>query len=156
MSWEPEWAKDPEFQKEMEKIHRRDRMANRLTSWLRHVPVIGDYVASFWFLLLNDGIKTLKPRWGGITFAYLNDGIKPTVWHTWRQMTPDMADPFTGIYVMGAPKSLAQALEWEAKWAKEQAADPLYPHHNILMDLVDQDCDDCGRTDGTHNPEVEH
>jgi len=138
--WEPEWASTPEFLKEMADLKRKQAVIEHLTSWMRHIPVVGTYVASFWYLLLEDGPRTLKPRWGGITFAYLNDGIKPTVWHTWRQVTHDSSDPYTGIYTMGAPKSFAQAQEWDAKWAREFAAP----------------CDDCGRKDGTHNYEVEH
>ena len=125
ISWRPEWAETPEFKAEMARVRRRERRITRLTSWMRHIPVIGSFTASFWYLILDDGIvSALKPRWGGITFAYLNDGIRPTVWHTWRQMTHSHDDPYTGIYPNGAPKSLAQAEEWEAKWAADRAARP--------------------------------
>jgi hypothetical protein len=119
-SWEPEWAKTPEFRREMARLKLRHAIAEALTGWLRLTPWVGKYVADFWYLLIAEGVRsTLKPRWGGITFAYLNDGIKPTVWHTWRQITHDQTDPYTGIYTTGAPRSLAQAREWEQKWAEE-------------------------------------
>jgi hypothetical protein len=118
--WNAEWMEEFTKSKEWKRYQRRLKIAGFMTNWMRHIPVIGDYVASFWFMLIDDGIMTLKPRWGGVTFGYLNDGIRPTVWHTWRQMTHDQDDPYTGIYTMGAPRSLAQAEEWELKWEKER------------------------------------
>lgn len=121
MSWEPEWAKTPEFQEEYRKYVRRCHIAEWLTSWMRHIPVLGKYTASFWYLLIAEGFRsTLKPRWGGITFAYLNDGMGATVWHTWRQMTRDNTDPYTGIYINGAPHSLKEAEEMEIKFREEK------------------------------------
>jgi hypothetical protein len=84
--------------------------AERLTGWLRRIPIVGQLVHAFWYCLLDEGIvETMKPRWGALTFAFLNDGMKPTLWHTWRQITHDSTDPYTGIYPDGAPASLAEA-----------------------------------------------
>lgn len=84
------------------------------------MPIL-NVVWLFWTTLMDEGIvSTCKPRWGALTFSYLNDGFKPTLWHTWRQITHDQTDPYTGIYPDGAPKSLAQAQEWEEKWKKER------------------------------------
>ena len=89
------------------------RVWSRLFPWMNH-PILR-YVTGFWIGLLDEGpYQMLKPRWGGITFGWLNDGIRPTVWHTWRQLTHDHSDPFTGIYTDGAPRSYAEAVEREA------------------------------------------
>jgi hypothetical protein len=108
----------------------RDRLAFRLTNWMLHIPVLGTYTRDFWFLIICEGFRqTLKPRWGAITFAYLNDGCGATIWHTWRSITHDSDDPYTGIYIHGAPHSLKEAQEFDEKaqaWAiaklKEQEA----------------------------------
>jgi hypothetical protein len=86
----------------------------RLFPWMSH-PFL-QYIQAFWIGLIDEGpYQLLKPRWGGITFGWLNDGFKPTVWHTWRQLTHDQTDPYTGIYPSGAPKSLREAQEWKAR-----------------------------------------
>lgn len=119
--WKPEWAETPEFKKQYRRLVRRNRVADRLTRWMLHIPVVGRLVQAFWYLLIYEGpYQTLKPRWGGLTFAFLNDGCKPTVWHTWRQITHDQTDPYTGIYVMGAPHSLKEAEAMEAKFREER------------------------------------
>jgi len=84
----------------------------RLFPWMSH-PFLA-FIQAFWIGLLDEGpYQLLKPRWGGLTFGWLNDGIKPTVWHTWRQLTHGQDDPYTGIYPRGAPKSLKEAQEWD-------------------------------------------
>jgi hypothetical protein len=118
-SWNPEWSKTAAFQKEYRRMVRRNDAADRLTRWMLHIPVLGKFTRDFWYLLIAEGFRsTLKPRWGGITFAYLNDGCGATVWHTWRQMTHDQTDPYTGIYIMGAPRSLKEAEAMEAEFRK--------------------------------------
>lgn len=80
------------------------------------------FIYMFWHSTFEEGIiSTCKPRWGAITFSYLNDGYKPTLWHTWRQLIYNSLDKYTGTYVSGAPKSLKQAQEWETKWEQERA-----------------------------------
>jgi hypothetical protein len=102
----------------------------RITSKLyRYLPWMNwpilKVVYTFWHGIFEDGIKgTIKPRWGLMTFAYLNDGIKPTLWHTWRQVThSDHTDPYCGIYPRGAPKSLRQAIEWDEYWEAKRWAE---------------------------------
>ena len=90
----------------LDHLERRDRIATRLTSWMRHIPVIGRLVYCFWYTLLYEGpYQTLKPRWGALTFSFLNDGMKPTLWHTWRSIV----DPDEGIWINGAPRNAADA-----------------------------------------------
>ena len=96
--------------------------------WLnRHIPWMGwpilKFVYQFWYSMMDEGIvSTCKARWGMVTFAYLNDGAGATVWHTWRQLTRNGNDKYTGIYPEGAPKSLAHAESMEAKWEAEREA----------------------------------
>jgi len=78
------------------------------------------YITSFWIGLIEDGpVEMLTPRWGGVTFGWLNDGMKPTVWHTVHTLLHPTGK-FTGIYVEGAPSSRRQAEEWERIWASER------------------------------------
>jgi hypothetical protein len=79
----------------------------------RHVPWMRwpllRYVYGFWSNLMEEGVReTCKPRWGMVTFAYLNDGMKPTLWHTWKQVM-DPNGPYDGIYPGGAPRNRAEA-----------------------------------------------
>jgi len=133
-----EWMKDPQFKAEYKRLEARNELALRLTSWMRRIPVLGYYTFSFWYLLLSEGVHdTLKPRWGGVTFAFLNDGMGATVWHTWRSMT-DPQGEFSGIYVKGAPESLKQAQEWDEMWNKQHAC----PHGGVFRG---ETCPECGK-----------
>lgn len=90
------------------------RVFSKIPPW--NTPLF-HYITAFWIGLIDEGpYQMLKPRWGGITFGWLNDGMKPTVWHTLRQLLHDQTDPYTGIYPNGAPKSLEQAKRWEEEW----------------------------------------
>jgi hypothetical protein len=99
----------------------RARTASRIEAqiwaavpWMRW-PIL-KVVYGFWVGIMSEGIRnTCKPRWGAMTSAWLNDGIKPTVWHTWRSITHDQTDPYTGTYPSGAPSSLEEARAWETK-----------------------------------------
>jgi len=113
----------PEVLADVARMRRREERVQRVFGWTKRIPVVGPYVNAFWFLIFTEGIRsTCKPRWGGITFAFLNDGMKPTLWHTWRQVTRSNEDKYTGIYPGGAPVSLAEAQAWEEKWEAERAA----------------------------------
>lgn len=117
------WMKDPKFRKDYRAYKARMDLADAMTGWMRRIPIVGDFIRIFWASVLGEGWRsTIKPRWGAITFSFLNDGMKPTLWHTWRQVRYDQNDPYTGIYVSGAPVSLAQAQEWEAGWVAEREA----------------------------------
>ena len=93
------------------KYTQRCNQAAAITKPFTHIPYIGKYVRDFWYLILTEGVwSTIVPRWGGITFSYLNDGMGATVWHTWNQMTTDNSDPYNGIYIYGAPRSRTHAI----------------------------------------------
>lgn len=99
---------------------RLDRIQG-LTDWMRRIPIVGGVVGCFWYTLLAEGPMGLKPRWGALTFSYLNDGDGPTPWHIWRQMTRDhMTDPYTGLWPGGAPTSKADADRKLAEYAAQQ------------------------------------
>jgi hypothetical protein len=105
-----EWEKDPDFVAEYARYRRRLDRADRLTKPLRHVPVVGQLIQSFWFGILVEGVRdTCQPRWGLLTFSFLNDGFKPSVWHTWQQITRPHDHPYTGIWVTGAPRNAKEA-----------------------------------------------
>jgi hypothetical protein len=115
-----EWMETPEFKKDYKRYQNRNKIAEYLTGWMKHIPVVGYYIASFWCLLIAEGFyQTLKPRYGAITFSFLNDGCGATVWHTWKQVTEPYSD-FSGIYTMGAPKNMTEAVAWEQKWFLER------------------------------------
>lgn len=100
-------------------VVRAEMRIARLTRWYRW-PIL-KVVWVFWTCLMDEGIvATCKPRWGALTFSFLNDGMKPTLWHTWRQITHDHTANYTGIYPSGAPSSLAQAQLWDKQWAEER------------------------------------
>ena len=100
---------------------RHIRVARIQMALARHVPwmrwPVLRLVYDFWSSLMEDGIVgTCKPRWGMVTFAYLNDGMRPTVWHTWHLLTAALGSPFNGIYPSGAPRSRAEAERWEKEY----------------------------------------
>ena len=85
---------------------RRYRLADSLCGWMFHVPLVGNLMATFWAGVIADGLWAMvKPRWGGMTFSFLNDGIHPTLWHTWRSVR----SRDEGIWVDGAPHSQREA-----------------------------------------------
>jgi hypothetical protein len=104
---------------------RRIKANHFIYSMYRNIPwmdwPILKLVYMFWHGMFEDGIKsTCAPRWGLVTFHFLNDGMKPTLWHTWRQLTGHREDKYSGIYPSGAPHSRKEAEEWENKWEQER------------------------------------
>ena len=119
-----EWMDHFQGTRNFQRKIRVNRIQMRMTKALRwpRWPVL-KVVWDFWTSIMDEGVyQTCKPRWGAMTFAYLNDGCKPTLWHSWRQVTHDHTDQYTGIYVSGAPRSLAEAQAWDAKWQAERNA----------------------------------
>ena len=100
--WEPTWDQGPAAEKRR-KILRWMMAVGDVCPWM-HGPVL-NLVTSFWLGLLDVGIVgTCKPRWGGLTFSYLNDGIRPTAYH----MVWSVLDPRTPIYPKGAPRNRSE------------------------------------------------
>ena len=119
----PWWLDDPEFLADMERQARREKAIWALVSPLGRLPYVGRLVSSFWFDLLDEGVyQTCKPRWGTITYSFLNDGFSPTLWHTWKQMT-DHSGPYGGIWDDGAPRDEADAKRKLAGYAAKRARD---------------------------------
>ena len=80
----------------------------RILPWMNW-PILS-YVYAFWHSLFEDGLRsTCSPRWGAVTFGWLNDGMKPTLWHTWHQLTHNHMDKYAGIYPSGAPHNKREA-----------------------------------------------
>jgi hypothetical protein len=85
-------------------IRRRERRAERLTNPLGRTPLVGSLIRVFWYLVLAEG----DPR-DGLIFSFLNDGLRPTLWHTVLQILRPEGDPDIGIWTLGAPRSRAEA-----------------------------------------------
>jgi hypothetical protein len=117
---------NPAWERNMER--RRKVVVFQLNTWSRFFPWMNHpflhYITSFWIGLIDDGPREmLTPRWGGITFGWLNDGFRPTVWHTVWGLFHSQTDPYTGIYPKGAPASIAEARDLEVQWAVERLAE---------------------------------
>lgn len=80
-----------------------DRMARRLTHWMRRLPLVGAVTYCFWYLVLTEG----DPR-DGMVFSFLNDYERPSLWHTWQQVAYS-GGPYDGIYPGRAPRNRAEA-----------------------------------------------
>lgn len=78
----------------------------RWTPWLTG-PLLG-LVTTFWICLIDEGWRNTFHPWGAIGFSYLNDGIKPSLWHTWQQVMHP-GGKYDGIWVSGAPRNKAEA-----------------------------------------------
>ena len=71
------------------------------------LPVL-NLIWIFWTCLMEEGIRnTIKPRWGALTFTYLNDAYKPTLYHTIRTLINPQK---SATYVSGAPRN---SKEWK-------------------------------------------
>ena len=119
--WHPEWMDEPAFKRDFAVHMRRWKRIQRATGWMQRIPVLGQLTFVFWNSLLDEGPRGLRPRWGALTFSFLNDGFKPTLWHTWYQVTHANDARYSGIYVDGAPASLAEAERLERQYAAARA-----------------------------------
>jgi hypothetical protein len=91
-------------------LERRQERAVRLTSWMRALP-LGPVMETFWYGILGEGVRaTVKPRWGLMTWSFLNDGHRPTLWFLWQCAVG--REPYaTTLYPSGAPRNAAEAGE---------------------------------------------
>lgn len=77
---------------------------HRWFGWVNRIPIIGQLLFVFWgSIAAGDDVVD------AMTFSFLNDGIKPTVWHTVYQVTHDNMAEFSGIYTKGAPRNEKEA-----------------------------------------------
>jgi hypothetical protein len=83
----------------------REHAARRLTTWMRNIPFIGSLLHSWWYSVIDDA--TMLPI-DSMVFGFLNDGMRPSLWHTWQQV---ISNEDAGLYVGRAPRSRAEA-EW--------------------------------------------
>jgi len=118
---------DPAVKRDYERYKRKVAIIEFFVGWMRRIPLVGRLIHTFWFALLDEGVyQTLKPRWGAITFSFLNDGFRPTAWHTWASITS--RDP--GLYVgrnpvdgeRRPPYSKAEADLWDRLWQEQREA----------------------------------
>ena len=112
---------NPEFAAELKRYAHRERVLAALVAPLGKVPYIGRLLAGFWYCVLDEGVyAACKPRWGAVTFSFLNDGFSPTVWHTWQQLT-HYDGPYSCIWMDGAPRDEADAERKFSAYAAERA-----------------------------------
>jgi hypothetical protein len=102
---------DPEIAALVAAIRRRERRAERLTNPLGRIPLVGSLLRVFWYLVLDEG----DPR-DGLVFSFLNDGLRPTLWHTALQILRPDGDPDIGIWTLRAPRSRAEAQAMRARF----------------------------------------
>ena len=70
---------------------RTDRYLHFVLGWTLHIPIFGRLVYCFWASLFEHDMEryvSIRPRevlhpYGAIGFSFLNDGMRPTLWHTW-------------------------------------------------------------------------
>lgn len=86
---------------------RKSQALRRILSPLRRIPVAGDVAATFWSVVLLDGPGDLFGRGGALSFAYLNDGVRPSLWATWQNVTDNPR--YAGIWPGGAPRNRFEA-----------------------------------------------
>lgn len=80
-----------------------------LFAWAMYIPLL-NVAAVFWYGVFDEGLmSTIKPRWGLLTFHFLNDGLHPTLWHTWKQITGRQQGKYTGIWTPRAPRNKTDA-----------------------------------------------
>lgn len=100
-------ARQRQWDREAKARHIRIALYNHVPwmSW----PVLR-YVYAFWGGILEEGIyQTCKPRWGAVTFGYLNDGIRPSLWHTWQNIMHPSSEYARTLYPKGAPRNKSEA-----------------------------------------------
>lgn len=114
VGWHPVWITD--------KMRRRVRAEIRVSRFVHatmgRIPIVGRVMATFWCCLATEGVRsTCAPRWGAMTFTFLNDGYGATPWSVWQQMIHRGQHRYTGIWTEGAPRNRAEADAMLARWS---------------------------------------
>ncbi len=89
---------------EAERYRRFMDRAEWVTDWMKRIPVIGRLVSVFWFYVITE-----RNPLDGLEWAFMNDGMHPSLWHTWYEMTHDGTARYAGLYPGRAPRSQAEA-----------------------------------------------
>jgi hypothetical protein len=115
-----------EMERHADISRRTNTFLNALFGWTQRIPIVGRLTYSFWYSLFEHDHEhyvslnlrnTLTPRWGAITFGFLNDGMRPTLWHTWQELVHHNGE-YDGIWVPRAPRNKADAEAIRAFYAK--------------------------------------
>ena len=142
--WSPDWLSDPKFRAQMDRLEVKGKRIEKMTAWMKRIPVVGPFTYTFWYWLIDEGVKnTCKPRWGAMTFTYLNDG-KPTLWHTVQSVIRKKDMGIWGGF--RAPTSAEQATRWETGFALKHIANGNYDAdytNKLIQDQVDILLRDC-------------
>lgn len=105
-----------EFEYWADHSRRTDRYLNAVLGWTRRIPIFGRLVFCFWYSLLASDMRhyvSIRPMevlhpYGALGFSFLNDGMRPTIWHTWKQLI-HTDDRYTGIWHPRAPRNQVDA-----------------------------------------------
>lgn len=94
-------ARRRRYERNRKVLHWQQRIYRSLP-WTRW-PLLG-FMYDFWTSVAdpNDDPRSM------LMFAYLNDGMKPSVWHTWQQVMHPGGE-YDGIWPSGAPRNKAEA-----------------------------------------------
>jgi hypothetical protein len=84
-------------------------------------PII-NIATVFWTSLADEGPKEVFGKYGSMSFAFLNDGMKPTLWHTYMQIFHRNCSEYSNIWVGGAPKNRLDAEEKSKAFIKDSGA----------------------------------
>jgi hypothetical protein len=93
-SMPPAWRRNMDRRK---RVWNAQERVYRACPWMRwNLPTL---MYAVWVLPIDEGIKDVfTPRWGAITFGFLNDGMKPTLWFTLLNLVRNQP-----IHPSGAP-----------------------------------------------------
>lgn len=115
-TWPPGSAKRRDLDRHLDISRRTDHYLMAAFGWTQRIPIVGRLVYCFWTSLFEHDMEhyvSIRPRevlhpYGAIGFAFLNDGMRPSLWHTWMQLRHD-SDRYCGIYIGRAPRNRAEA-----------------------------------------------
>lgn len=114
------WSEEERRKVRRSYSYRKASAIGWLFGWTFQIPLIC-VAGAFWSGVLDEGLmSTVTPRWGMLTFHFLNDGMHPTLWHTWQQITRPNGK-FSGIWIPRAPRNLEDARRIEAYYRRKHS-----------------------------------
>jgi hypothetical protein len=64
----------------------------------------------FWGTLFREGPLGAADA---VMFHFLNDGMKPSLWHTWYSVFHENDGLYSGIYPRRAPRNRSEAIQYD-------------------------------------------
>jgi len=102
------------FERHMNIARRTDRYLNFVFGWLKRIPILGELAFVWWTSLLAHRMEgyvaiDLDNAIDALIFSFLNDGMRPSLWHTWQQLIRDDSHEFAAIWPGRAPRNRGEA-----------------------------------------------